>query len=327
MDRREFAALAAGSLVGLPLGARAQQKGKPWRVGFLSQGPRPSDGRVPAALRDAMQTLGYVEGKDVVYEGRWAGLRSRLLLSLAGELISLKQDLVVAMGEGPAGALQKASSAVPIIAVNAGDLVEIGLVTSLARPGGNLTGINDQSVVLSGKRLELLKEVVPAATRVAVLWNADLRGMTLRYREIEKAAQLLGITIQPLGVREPDDFDDALAAMDRAPPDALMMVTDALTNLNRQRVIDYAAAHRIPAMYEFGSLVQGGGLMSYGGDIGENYRLAASYIVKIFKGAKPGDLPVEQPNRHFLFINIRTAQSLGLKIPQSLLLRADQVVE
>ena len=273
-----------------------------------------------------MQALGYVEGKDVVYEGRWAGLRSGLLLSLAVELVSLKLDLVIAMGEGPVKAVQKASSAMPIVAVNAGDLVEIGLVTSLARPGGNLTGINDQSVVLSGKRLELLKEVVPAATRIAVLWNADLLGMTPRYREIEKAAQLLRVTVEPLGVREPDDFADALTAMDRMPPDALMLVTDALTNLNRQRVIDYAAAHRIPTMYEFGSLVQGGGLISYGGDISENYKLAASYIVKIFKGAKPGDLPIEQPNRHFLFINMRTAQSLGLKIPQSLLLRADQVV-
>ena len=327
MDRRRFTSMAAGGLLGLPFRAGAQQTRKVWRIGFLNKAGRPPDGKAPEPLRNALEALGYVEGKDIVYENRWAELRSERLVPLANELVALKVDLLLAMGEGPARAAQQASSALPIVVVNAGDMVEVGLVASLARPGGNLTGINDQSAELSAKRLELLKEVVPTATRVAVLWNADDRGMTLRYQEIERAARVLHIDIDPLGVREPDDFDLALTAMDRVRPDALMMVTDALTNLNRRRVIDYVATHRIPAIYEFGSLVRGGGLMSYGGDIGENYKLAATYIAKIFKGAKPGDLPVEQPNRYFLFINLKIVQSLGLRIPHSLLLRSDEVIE
>jgi len=169
--------------------------------------------------------------------------------------------------------------------------------------------------------------LVPVAKRVAVLWNAGNYAMTLRYREIEKAAQVLGMSIDPLGVREPDDFDVALAAMTRARPDALMMVTDALTNLNRQRVLDYVSARQIPAMYEFGNVVHAGGLISYGSDQSESFKLAADYVVKVLKGAKPGELPVEQPNRYFLVINLKTAKRLGLGIPQSLLLRADEVLQ
>jgi putative ABC transport system substrate-binding protein len=217
--------------------------------------------------------------------------------------------------------------AVPIIVVYAGDVIETRLVGNLAHPDGNVTGINDQSSVLSSKRLELLKEAVPTAKRVAVLWNAGDPAMTLRYQTIERAAEVLGVAIEPLGVREPDDFDGALAGMDRSRPDALMMVADALTNLNRKRVIDYAAAHRIPAMFESGVAVRAGGLMSYGDDIGENYRLAAAYVARVLRGANPGDLPVQQPNRYFLYINLKTAQSLGLPISRSLQLRADELIQ
>lgn len=327
MSRRTFARLVAGGVLGMSLAAGAQQTGKVWRIGLLSNSTRPPDGSVPEALRKALQALGYREGRDIVYEGRWSEARRERLPALVAELLALKVDLLVTLGGPAAAAAKQSTSAIPIIVVNAGDVVETGLVASLARPGGNVTGINDQSAVLSAKRLELLKEVVPGATRVAVLWNADDRAMTLRYREIEKAAQVLRVGIDPLGVREPDDFDVAFAAMSRTPPDALMMVTDALTRLNRQRVIDYAATHRIPAMYEFGSLVQGGGLMSYGGDMDEHYKLAADYVGRVLKGAKPGDLPVEQPNRYFLVVNLKTAKALGLTIPQSLLLRADEVIE
>ena len=327
IDRRTFASLAAGGLLGISLAAAAQQTDKVRRIGFLAKGPRPLDGTVPALLRKALQALGYTEGKDIIFEGRWAEVRSERLPALAAELVAAKVDLIVTLGGEAAAAAKQASSAIPIIVFNAGDVVETGLVSSLARPGGNVTGVNDQSAVLSAKRLELLKELVPAATRVAVLWNANDRAMTLRYREIEKAAQALRVRIEPLGVSEPDDFDVALTAMSRTRPDALMMVTDALTVLNRQRVIDYTATHRIPAVYEYGSLVQGGGLMSYGGDMGENYKLAADYVSKVLKGAKPGDLPVEQPNRYFLVINMKAAKALGLTIPQSLLLRADEVIQ
>ena len=314
-------------MLGLAVPAAAQQATRVWRIGFLAKGPRPPDGAVPAPLRKAMQALGHVEGRDVVYEGRWAEVHSERLPGLAGELMALKVDRIFCLGSEAAFAARGATSTIPIVVVNAGDVVESGLIPSLARPAGNITGVNDQSAVLSAKRLELLKEMVPAATRIAVLWNANDRAMTLRYREIERAAQTLRVRIEPLGVNEPDDFDLALSAMDRARPDALMMVTDALTILNRQRVIDYAAKQRIPAMYEYGTLVNAGGLMSYGGDMEENLKLAAEYVSKIIKGAKPGDLPVEQPNRYFLAINLKTARALGLAIPQALQLRADNIVQ
>lgn len=325
-DRRTFVGFAAAGLLGLSLASHAQQSGKVWRIGFLSNTPRPADAAVPAQLRQALQALGYTEGKNIAYEGRWADTGMERLAALAAELRALKVGLIVTLGGPAAAAAKQASMEIPVIVVNAGDVVESGLVTSLGHPGGSLTGISDQSEVLSAKRLELLKEVVPAATRIAVLWNADDRAMTLRYRAIEKAAQVLRVSILPLGVREPDDFDGALKAMGKWRPDALMMVSDSLTNLNRQRVIDYAAAQRIPAMYEFDSLVQGGGLMSYGSDTGENFRIAADYVDRVLKGAKAGELPVQQPDRYYLVINLKTAKALGISIPLAVLLRAAEVI-
>ena len=305
----------------------AQQTGKVWRVGFLAGGVRPPDGAAPAPLREELRALGFAEGRDITYEGRWGEGRNERLRELAAELLSRKVDLIVAFGGPAAEAAKQSSTTTPVIVLSAGDVVETGLVASLARPGGNVTGVNDPAAVLSAKRLEILKELVPGAKRIAVLWNAGNYAMTLRYREIEKAAQVLGMSIDPLGVREPDDFDFALAAMTRAHPDALMMVTDALTNLNRQRVLDYVSARQIPAMYEFGYVVRAGGLISYGSDQIESFKLAADYVARVLKGAKPGDLPVEQPNRYFLVVNLKTAKTLGLSIPQSVLLRADEVIQ
>ena len=219
------------------------------------------------------------------------------------------------------------TSTTPVVVFSAGDLLETGLVRSLARPGGNVTGINDPAAVLSAKRLEILRDLIPKAQRIAVLWNVGNNAMTLRYREIEKAAQVMHITIDPLGVREPEDFDIAFAAMTRARPDALMMLTDAFTNLNRQRVLDYVSAHQIPAIYEFAYVVHAGGLISYGSDENETLKLAANYAAKVLNGTKPADLPVQQLNRYFLVINVKTAKSLGLSIPQSVLLRADALVQ
>ncbi len=327
MHRRTFASFAPAGLIGMALGATAQQAAKVWRVGFIGGGPRPNDGAVPAPLRNALQALGYVEGKDIVYEGRWGEARNERLPGLAAELVSQKVDAIVTAGGPSAAAAKQATPTIPIVVIYAGDTVETGLVASLARPGGNVTGINDPAAVLSAKRLEFVKELVPAAKRVAVLWNTGDNAMTLRYREIEKAAQVLRVNIDPLPVREPDDFDVALAAMNRTRPDALMMVSDALTTLNRKRVIDYAALHRIPAIYEFDIVTRSGGLMSYGSDQGESFKLAASYVGRILKGAKPADLPVEQPNRYYLVINRKTAQALAITFPQTLLLRADEIVE
>ncbi|WP_143044988.1 ABC transporter substrate-binding protein [Variovorax sp. YR216] len=327
MIARRRLVLAAGMVpLACPLAVSAQTPGRTWRIGYLSGGFPPPD-RAPASpLREELRALGYVEGKNISFEGRWAELRNERLTAAANDLIGNKVDVVVAVGWAAAKEISRATSTVPVVFLSAGDAVEAGLVPSLAHPGGNLTGVNDPAGTLSAKRLELLKDLVPSARRVAVLWNAANYAMTLRYEEIRRAAELLHIEIEPLGVREPDDFDDALGAMNRERPDALMMVTDALTNLNRRRVIDYAAEHRIPAMYEFGSVVHAGGLISYGADDDANFRLAAQYVAKVLRGAKPGNLPVEQPNEYFLVINLRTAEALGLTVPQGLLLRAAEVV-
>jgi putative ABC transport system substrate-binding protein len=327
MERRTFIGVVGGSLLASARVADAQQTGKVWRVGFLASGARPPDGAPPAPLREAIQSLGFAEGRDITYEGRWSEGRNERLGEFAADLLSRKVDLILAFGSPAAEAAKQATSTIPIIVFSAGDLVDSGMIASLARPGGNITGVNDPAAVLSGKRLEILNELVPGAKRVAVLWNAGNYAMTLRVREIERAAQILRMTIDPLAVREPDDFDTALAGMARVRPDALMMVTDALTNLNRQRVIDYVNARKIPAMYEFGYVVQAGGLISYGSDQVDIFKLAATYVAKVLKGAKPADLPVEQPNRYFLVINLKTAKDLGLSVPQSLLLRADDVIK
>jgi putative ABC transport system substrate-binding protein len=283
---------------------------------------------VPPALRQGLAALGYVEGRNVAYEGRWTeGSAWARFPELAAELVQLRVDAIVVVGDAASVAVKHATSTIPIITVGAGDVVKSGLVASLARPGGNLTGMTDLAVELSAKRLEILKEVVPKAARMAVLWNADNPVMTMRYQEIEKAARALRVAVQPLGVREPDDFEVAFSAMTRDRPDALFMTADALTTLNRKRVIEFTAKHRIPAMYERDSVVQDGGLISYGPSGDDSLRRAAYYVDRIFKGARPGDLPMEQPTRYYLFVNLKTAKALGITIPQSILLRADKVIE
>jgi len=327
ISRRVFISMMAGGLLAAPLAAEAQPAGKVWRIGYLANGARTPDGGPPAALRQALLELGSVEGKTVTYAGRWAEAKRDRLPGLVAELVDLKVDLIVTLGGPAAEAAKEATSTIPIVIASTGDAVGIGLIASLARPGGNITGITDQATELSAKRLELLKEAVPKASRIAVLWNADDRAMTLRYREIERAARILRVAVQPLGVREPDDFDVAFSAMTRDRPDALFLVTDALTTLNRKRILDFAAVHRIPAMYEFGFLVRDGGLMSYGADFDDIWRRAAVYVDRILKGAKPGELPVEQPTRYYLLVNVKTAKALGLTIPASLLLRADELIQ
>ena len=327
MDRRSFIAGLALGLAASPSFGAAQARSRVWRVGFLSGGARPADGLPPLPLRQALTQLGYVESRNVVYLARWAEAKQDRLPALAAELVGLRADAIVTVGGPATGAAKRATSAIPNVLAQVGDADGIGLIDSLARPGGNVTGVTDQSAELSAKRLEYLKEAVPKASRIAVLWNEDDRGMTLRFREVEKAAQALRVTVQPLGVRAPDDFDSAFSTMAVHPPDALFLVTDALTLLNRQRVIDFSLSHRIPAMYEFNTLVRDGGLMSYGANQDDNFRLAAAYVDRIFKGAAPASLPVERPDRYYLTINLRTARALGLAIPQSMLLRADEVIE
>jgi ABC-type uncharacterized transport system substrate-binding protein len=326
LTRRSFLAGAATTVAATGR-ASAQPPGKLWRIGLLAGGPPPPDGPVPKALRDGLRDLGYVEGRNVTYVTRWAEARRDRLPGLAAELVALKPDAIVLISGPAALAAKQATPSIPLVLALVSEAVGIGVIDSLAHPGGNVTGVTDQAVNLSGKRMELLKEAVPRAARIAILWNADDQGMTLIYREVERAAQALRVSVQPLGVHEPNDFDAAFAAMTSSRPDALFMVTDALTNLNRKRVIEFADVHRIPAMYEFSELVHDGGLMSYGASRADNFRKAAAYVDRIFKGAKPATLPVERPSRYYLTINLKTARALSLTVPPALLARADEVVE
>ena len=327
MDRRTVILAVGGSLLTAPFAGHAQKAAKVWRIGFLSNAARPADGAPPAAFRQALEELGYVDGKNVTYVGRWSETKFERLPGLAAELVALPVDLLLTAGAPAAEAAKKATSIIPIVFVAPGDAAATGLVTSLARPGGNITGISDPATELSSKRLGLLKEAVPSATRVAVMWNANDPAMTLRYEEVERAAGVLHISVEPLGVRGPDDIDKALLTMTGERPDAVFLVSDSLTNVNRKRIIDFAATHHIPAMYEFGYYVRDGGLMSYGPNMDNMFRGAALYVDRIFNGAKPGDLPVELPMTFELIINQKTANSLGLTIPQSLRISADKVIE
>ena len=326
-NRRAFIrTIAAGALVA-PWPGHAQQTAKVWRIGFLAHGPRTPDGAPPAALRQALAEQGFVDGQNVIFAGRWAEAKSERLPALAVELVRLDVDVLITQGGPTAEAAKAATTTIPIVVVTPGDVLGTGLVKSLARPEGNITGVNDQATELSAKRLELLKEAVPGAVRVAVLWNADNRAMTLRFREIERAARALRVDIQPLGVREPDDMAEALSAMTRERPDGLFLVTDALTNLNRKRIIEFVAANRIPAMYEVDIYVRDGGLMSYGPSFADMLARAAVYVSRILKGAKPSELAMEQPTRHYFVVNLKTARALGLAIPPAILLRADEVIQ
>jgi putative ABC transport system substrate-binding protein len=242
------------------------------------------------------------------------------------ELKASKVDVIVVFGY-PAAVAAKAATIPTVVAFGVGDPVATGLVVNLARPEGNITGISVVATTLSTKRLGLLKELLPKLHRVAMLWNKDDLGMSLRYDASAKAAEALGVAVQAVGVREPDDFNEAFAVMDREPPDAILMVSDSLTVLNRKRVFEYAAAHRLPAIYEYDPLVHEGGLMSYGPDLRESFERAASMVDRIFKGAKASDLPFEQPTHYLFVINLKTAKSIGLEIPPTVLALADEVIE
>jgi putative ABC transport system substrate-binding protein len=323
-----FIGFVAAVMLAAPFLVAAQPPQKLFRVAHLSVGGRTPDGAPPRPLREALRGLGYIEGQNVAYESRFAEGKVERLPALAAELVRLKVDVIVAQGGPATQAAKQATSTIPIVmAPAAADAVATGLIASLARPGANVTGLTDQSVQLSAKRMELLKEAVPKAAVIAVLWNESDDGMTLRYRAIEKAARILNVEVQALGLRQPDDFDVAFSTMTRRRPDAMFLVADALTMMNRKRLVEFAATQRIPAMYEYNVIVSEGGLMSYGPSFEDSFRQAALYIDRIFRGAKPGDLPAEQPMKYYLTVNRKTAATLGLTLPASVLVRADQVIE
>jgi putative tryptophan/tyrosine transport system substrate-binding protein len=327
MRRRDFVQLFAAATVAAPCGAAAQTNVRTFRLGTLTVGPpMPPTQGTGAILVAGLAQRGFTLGKNLAYEPRGAAGNMSQMANLMQQLKTANVDAVVTVGY-PSAAAAKASGVATVIAAGSGDPVVTGLVASLARPGGNVTGISDDAAALSTKRLGLLKAVSPELRRVAMLWNKDDLGMSQRYDASAKAAQDIDVTVLPLGVREPDDFNDAFAAMDRTPPDAILMVTDSLTLLNRKRVFDYAAAHRLPAIYEQDFMTRDGGLMSYGADARESFDRAAALAARIFQGAKPADLPFEIPTRYLFVINLKTAKAMNLTVPNNVLALADEVIE
>ena len=327
MQRREFITLLGGAAAAWPLAARAQSPAQVYRIGLLSTGAALADTSPQGApLIRGLTQHGYALGRNLAFERRGSSAQTDRLPILFDELVASRVDVIITFGY-PAALVAKQKGTFPTVASGAGDPVSTGLVDSLARPGGNITGISDVSAELTPKRMELLKQMAPTLKRVAMLWNAADLGMTMRYRASEIGANALGISVQPLGVREPDDFEQAFSAMDREKPDAILMVTDSLTVLNRKRVFEYAATHRLPAIYEFDFLVRDGALMSYGPDFDENFARVAALVDRILKGTKPADLPFEQPTRFKFAINVKTAKALGLEVPTALLATADEVIE
>jgi putative ABC transport system substrate-binding protein len=327
MRRREFIRLVGGVVAAWPSSAPAQKPIGLYRIGLLASGP-PITNASPQgeSLTRGLARHGYELGRNLAFESRGAELHNGRLPRLIAEIVASKVDVIVAFGY-PSALAAKRGTTLPIVANAVGDPVSTGLVASLARPGGNLTGISDVSAEVTPKRLDLLKQFAPGLRRVAVLWNADDTAMTMRYQASEAGARALGISVEPLGVREPEDFDGAFDAMNRNMPDAILMVSDSLTTLNRKKVFEFAAAHRLPAIYEFSFLVRDGGLMAYGPDFDETFGRVADLVDRILKGSQPADLPFEQPTLFRFAINLKTAKSIGFDVPASLLTAADEVIE
>lgn len=308
--------------------AEAQQAAKVARVGFVAAS-QAADSSTTQAFRQGLRDLGYVEGRNVVLEARFAEGQLNKLPDLVAELIGLRVDVLVAGSPAAATAARKASTTVPIVFAGVGDPVASGIVTSLARPGGNITGsavgVNDPS--FGAKWLELLKEAVPGVAHIAVLANRSNRSNSPYFKGVEDAAPRMNVRIDIFDAGNPAELDRALAAIAASGAQGMIVSTDPFLFVSRSKLLSFAAGKRLPAIYFFKNFADEGGLMSYGANIEESYRKAATYVDKILKGAKPGDLSVEQPTRFEFVVNMKTARALGLRIPQSLLLRADHVLE
>jgi ABC-type uncharacterized transport system substrate-binding protein len=321
-----LAAILAVSLGLAALTAEGQTVKVP-RIGYLVLSPLVDP---PTAERQAflggLRELGYVEGKNIVIEYRSANWNRELLPDLAQELVELKVDVIMAV-PGTTDAARHATRTIPIVIAGGTDPVASRLVPSLARPGGNITGMIFAPAEMAGKRMALLKETLPKLARLAVLWSPENDGAQPEWQETQSAARVLAIALQPLEVRDPKDFPLAFSAMTRKRPDALITVASPLTSAYRPIIVEFALKQRLPTMFGLRAAVEAGGLMSYSPNVADGFRRAAYYIDRILKGAKPGDLPIERPTKFELVINLKTAKALGLTIPQSILLRADQVIE
>ena len=320
MRRRDFITLLGGAAA-WPLVARAQQLAKIPRIGIIDDLPTWN------AFRQGLRDLGYLEGQNIAFEYRYAGGLPDRLAWVAAELVRRPVDLIATFGTPPTRAAKDATTAIPIVMIAVGDPVGAGLISSLARPGGNITGNTILGPDVAGKRLQLIKEVVPSTARVAFLWNPDNASHPAHLAELQATVQSLGMTLLPVAVRSSDGFDNAFAAMIEERPDAFLMTNDPYHQLSIGTIIDFLINNRLPAMFLTREVVAAGGLLSYGASLPDLFQRAASYVQKILQGTKPADLPIEQPVKFELVVNLKTAKAIGLTVPESFLLRADEVIE
>jgi putative ABC transport system substrate-binding protein len=325
MHRRAFIGTLTGGLLAAPLAAGAQPRQRVARVAFLDGGNLES--HLWQATRDGLRELGYVEGQNIIIEFRSANGEFDRVPVLLAELIRLPVDVIVTIGDPVVAAAKQATTSIPVVMAGAGDPVGRGFVASLARPGGNITGVSNLAVALTGKWLELAKEVVPRLSRVAILTNGGNPTHALFWAEAQASAREMALTVYNTEVRSPGEFDPALVSMVQAGVGAFVVLADPMLGSHRTRLAELSAKHRLPSISPFREAAESGGLISYGPSLKANFRRAATYVDRILKGAKPGDLPVEQPTKFELVINLKTAKALGLTIPQSLLQRADQLIE
>jgi len=328
MHRRDFIRVVAGSAVTWPVAARAQQPGKIFRIGYLGVSSPSLEPHYVEAFRQKLHDLGHVEGRNIAIDYKWAEGQDDRLPNLASELVSLNPDVIVTTGTPGAIAAMRATKTIPIVMATIGDPVGSGLVASLARPGGNATGFTVLGPELEGKRLELLKQAVPELSRLAILWNPSNPGSVSYFETVKNAGRALQISLDPvMEVRRSDELDNAFTAIADARPHALAVIPDRFLLSHRREIVDFAAVKRLPSMYPYREYVDAGGLMSYAPSNIEMFRNAASYVDRIIKGAKPSDLPIQEPTKFELVINLKTAKALGLDIPLQLQQLANEVIE
>jgi len=317
---------SALSATATPFATDAQQAGRTVTIGYLGNSSPAFEANLVEAFGEGLRQLGYVEGRNLIIKFAWADGQQERHPALARELVRLSPDVILTAGTPGTLAAKQATQSIPIVTAIAGDAVATGLVASLARPGGNVTGLSTLAPELDGKRLELLREAVPKLSRVAVLRNPANPFTTIAWTAMQPAAAALGLKLQPVDASSPDGLDRALATIKAAHPDGLVLIVDRFLASYRASIVQFVVKHRLPGMFPYAEFAQEGGLMTYGPDYADLFRRTATYVDKILKGAKPGDLPIEQPTKFELVINLQTAKALGLTIPQSILVRADEVI-
>lgn len=327
MDRRAFVSAAAGAVLVRTFPANAQSPTKVPRIGVLYTGTASTASQSSEAFREGLREHGYKEGQNIVVEQRFGDAKPERLTELAAELVRLKVAVIVTSNDEAIAAVKRQTQTIPIVMTASTDPVGTGFVSSLARPGGNVTGFTSIFPELSAKKLELLREAVPGLSRVAIMWNPDVRGALLDYKATQEAARSLRLQLQSVEVTRADDIDRAFSALTTGRAEALIVAPSTLTLDNRVQIASAAQKNRLPSIYGGRVFAEAGGLMAYGSSLDERWRRAATYVDKILKGAKPGDLPVEQPAKFELVINMKTAKTLGLTLPPSLLRRADEVIQ